>query len=158
MAKSTLKGILGAFLGIGGLALILAGFSGIALSAIFTAILGNFLPGIILATTNFYLYIVGGIILSLVGLKIFFENEEAIGRVLIGLFGVGIIFFSLLIAIAGLTEAATGIGFLLGIFTIVLALLIAGLGFSLTEIGFGVAWSRIVRPVGIYTNTLKKLK
>lgn len=141
-----------------GLYLFLSGIVGLILLPVFVTILGAFIPNIMISSTNFWYYIFGGIILFVIGIKLFWDNETYLSRFFVGIIGLSFLLMGLLAGFAGLTEALTGVGLLFGALTILIALLILGFALALIEVGFGFKISKLAKPVGLYTNTLKKLK
>lgn len=165
-------GILGAILAGVSFLVFLYGLTGLFLLPIFGAILSALIPGFIIVTTTFWYYVVGGFVFFIIGLKIFFDNEEALGRVIIGLCGAFIILFgfvgtldSLVTVLAGLAAISTLAGIIPGfiallgaVLILILSLVVLGFGLALVEVGWGIKTSKIFKPVGTYVNTLKQIK
>lgn len=170
--KNLLLGLGGAILTGIGFLVFLYGLTGLILLPVFGAILSALIPGFVIVTTNFWYYVLGGIIIFFIGLKIFFDNEEALGRVIIGLCGAIILLFgltgtfeSLVTVFAGLAAISTLAGIIPGfiallgaVLILLISLVVLGFGLALIEVGWGIKTSKVIKPVGTYVGTLKQIK
>lgn len=131
---SVIKSIIGALIFIGSLFMLSVSALAILFGSLFTIILPSF-SGILVYPV---ILLIAGIIGTILGARLFFQNAEAIGNLLIGLFGVVLFLFGIIVFFSGVVEAFSGIGIIVGLFSFFIDILILSLAISLIELGFDV--------------------
>lgn len=139
--KSSLIGLFGLFLAIMGITFFLSGIS-YGMVALLLGFLGLSLD--ILATLSLFGLVLGAVFFAF-GMKIFFENETAFLKLVIGFVGIGLIISGVIVGIVGSVAGA------IGIFSL---LILWSLGFSLVAYGFKI---NALKPLNNLISSFKKL-
>jgi hypothetical protein len=140
--KSTLVGFIGLVIGGMGILLAAGGLSSLALSVII-GFLGINLSWIApLGLLNVAI----GIAMAWVGMKLYFDNETALTKMLIGVAGIGIVILAVLLAIACIATAD-----IIGVFAF---LILVSMGVAFIQYGFSI---HILKPMDRLMALFKKM-
>jgi len=140
------KALLGWGLMTAGFYFVVLSIIGIVSMSILASVFGSFTQ----YAPFFVLFILGGIVTFIYGAKMYIENIEPIGKLLLGLLGVATILFAFLVAVAGLATVELGVGIVI----LFMDLVVLAMGLAFLRMGWKIS---VFRPLDSLIDSFGKL-